>query len=91
MISSVKISKIEPTGLNLFDSEESYLGELSDSELTDVTGGNGGIREGIAAGVKASSERCANWAHASLGFVEGIGKAAATAASGIAVWTHLKE
>lgn len=39
-MASIKISELQPTGLNLFSDSESYMKELSDGELVNIQGGN---------------------------------------------------
>lgn len=38
-MSTISISNLSPTGFNLFSDAENYLDELSDSDLTEITGG----------------------------------------------------
>jgi hypothetical protein len=38
-MSTIFISDLSPTGFDLFSDAENYLDELSDSDLTEITGG----------------------------------------------------
>jgi hypothetical protein len=58
-MSTISISNLKPSGLELFSDSESYLNEISENELTDITGGSSPICLSIGARVSAaSSYRC---------------------------------
>jgi hypothetical protein len=69
-VSSVVISELKTTGLNLFEDKESYLDEVNETELTQTIGGAtpvsvvatvqfaGGLIQGAAASVALT----AGWA-----------------------------
>ena len=38
-MATITISDLSPTGLNLFSDPENYLDELSDNNLTEISGG----------------------------------------------------
>lgn len=69
-MTSITISEINVTGINLFEDGESYLDEMSDADLGSV---NGGFSPLIAFAT-ASSPECAAFAGGLIsGAVAGIG------------------
>lgn len=59
-MATINISDLHPTGTELFSDSESYMGELSEHELSVHGGGTPLVLIGAAA--RASSINCANGA-----------------------------
>lgn len=58
-MSSITISELKVTGLDLFEDQESYLTEVSDAEMSAA---NGGFTTPVVTFITASSPECAAFA-----------------------------
>jgi len=57
-MASIKISDLRPSGLDLFGDSESYLDDLSDNDLANITGASWcDLWEGFCQGVKDAKAR----------------------------------
>lgn len=54
-MATIALSELQPAGSSLFSDSESFMTELSDSELTDI---NGGVTPGILSFIGVSSAGC---------------------------------
>jgi hypothetical protein len=58
-MSTISISDLKPSGLDLFSDSENYLDEISESEFINVSGGSTPVCLSIGARISAaSSYRC---------------------------------
>jgi hypothetical protein len=58
-MSTISISDLKPSGLDLFSDSENYLDEISENEFTNITGGSTPVCLSIGARISAaSSYRC---------------------------------